>query len=332
MFDPTENNEPQYTFDDVLIVPKFSDIKSRRDLDFRFFGERNPLDLYLPFISANMDTITGVSMAEEMANLGGCGIMHRGNRAGHLEVIVDAWIKAREDKIFCSTGVIRNTLERDRIDMLVSKPSNRVVICVDIAHGHSSNMLETLKYIRARFSGILIAGNVCTRDGVKFLSDAGVDVVKVGVGGGSVCTTRIETGCGVPQLSAIRDCSIGIVPIIADGGIRTPGDACKALAAGASYVMIGGMLAGTSHAESKNFYRGMASKEAQGGSARYVEGVSVAVKDRGETRDVISRLTSGLASCMSYTGSNNLDELYRGVNFIRVTQSSVKESSPHFGG
>jgi IMP dehydrogenase len=324
------------TFDDVLIVPSYSTVESRSDID-NLAPKNNKLGVRLPFISANMDTITGLSMAKTMADSGACGFIHRNMHRGELEHILDRWLDTRSDNIVISTGVIcNNGAEQDRIDTALLRRRSNIILCVDIAHGDSKNMTDTLEYIRKKkeFDGTLVAGNVCTLDAVRRLASFGADIVKVGIGGGSVCSTRVETGCGVPQLQAIIDCSkYPDIPIIADGGIRNPGDACKALAAGASYVMIGGMLAGTDSAESQSCYRGMASNEAQGGCAPYVEGVSFEIKsNKGKTVNVIRRLESGLRSSMSYVGVSNLEDFQKFSKFIRVSQNTAYENKPHFTG
>ena len=189
------------------------------------------------------------------------------------------------------------------------------------------------------FSNLVIAGNVCTYDGAARLMEAGADVVKVGVGPGSACTTRIKTGCGYPQLAAIEECSEA-GHIIADGGIRNYGDAAKALLAGAKAVMIGGLLAGTDCTPSWEpdgaslEFRGMASKAARescGGSSSNAEGVSVEVpwRPEGSTREVVEELMEGVRSAMSYSGTRTLREFSLKGKMVHVTPSTVNENKPH---
>lgn len=245
-----DNLPEALTFDDVLLVPQYSDVMSRNQpLDWKL----GKFDLTCPIISANMDTICGEKMMVKMDSLGGLGIHHRYCPIEDYYVVSPWWrykegklyddvIRQRNGPLALSVGTLQN--DKRRIDWCVD-PDNCDVICVDIAHGDSLHMQQTLGYIRDRgFTGPIIAGNVCTPEATRFLLEHGATMVKVGVGPGSVCTTRTKTGCGFPQLSAIANCSEA-GPIIADGGIRTPGDAAKALAAGAKAIMIGGMLAGT---------------------------------------------------------------------------------------
>ena len=232
------------------------------------------------------------------------------------------------------------------------------VIVVDIAHGHSENAINTVKNIKKAFPNCeLIAGNVATAHGTEDLIKAGVDAVKVGVGSGSICITRVITGSGVPQLTAVLDCAkIGNehnVPIISDGGTRTSGDATKALAAGAHSVMIGGILGGTDESPgstiSKNgkrfkIYRGMASlgaslgrKSKDSGNAGltddlndYVaEGVEGMVPYRGSVTDIITQITGGIRSGLSYCGAHNIQQMQKNAEFIKISRAGFAESQPH---
>ena len=232
------------------------------------------------------------------------------------------------------------------------------VIVVDIAHGHSENAINTVKNIKKAFPNCeLIAGNVATAHGTEDLIKAGVDAVKVGVGSGSICITRVITGSGVPQLTAVLDCAkIGNehnIPIISDGGTRTSGDATKALAAGAHSVMIGGILGGTDESPgstiSKNgkrfkIYRGMASlgaslgrKSKDSGNAGltddlndYVaEGVEGMVPYRGSVTDIITQITGGIRSGLSYCGARNIQQMQKNAEFIKISRAGFAESQPH---
>ena len=232
------------------------------------------------------------------------------------------------------------------------------VIVVDIAHGHSENAINTVKNIKKAFPNCeLIAGNVATAHGTEDLIKAGVDAVKVGVGSGSICITRVITGSGVPQLTAVLDCAkIGNehnIPIISDGGTRTSGDATKALAAGAHSVMIGGILGGTDESPgstiSKNgkrfkIYRGMASlgaslgrKSKDSGNAGltddlndYVaEGVEGMVPYRGSVTDIITQITGGIRSGLSYCGAHNIQQMQKNAEFIKISRAGFAESQPH---
>ena len=210
------------------------------------------------------------------------------------------------------------------------------IFCVDIAHAHSKQMGKMVKHLKNKYPGIfVIAGNVATYGGADYLASVGADAIKVGVGAGSVCTTREVTGFGVPQLTAIMDCARIDAPIIADGGIRKSADVVKALAAGATMVMLGGMLAGTDEALGGNTYRGMASAEARGdffksiSGYRVAEGVTTSVSSKGPVSDVIRDIVGGLKSGLSYAGAKNLSELRRKAQFIEVTHAVAMEGTPH---
>ena len=326
-----------YGYDDVLIVPQFSDIKSRGECSTR---TRLPkLDLKIPVIAANMDTICSVKMARKMHELGGLGIIHRYMKVTQTHNIMEDWDEA-DGKLVLSVGSIHQ--DQRRIDVILKKVQTGadLGICIDIAHGDSQHMLDTLNYLRDNnFSGLIIAGNVCTYYGAMRLFDNGADIVKVGVGPGSACTTRIKTGCGYPQLCAVEDCAKA-GPIIADGGIRYYGDAAKALAVGADAVMLGGMLAGTDctpkwkDTSSKLEFRGMASRAARkscGGDAKNAEGVSVMLPalPEGSTEEIIDELMEGIKSAMSYSGCRTLKEFRLKSQIILTTSSIMKENSPH---
>lgn len=328
------------TFDDVLIVPSKSDVRSRRDpvLRGRLTRTRH---LDLPVISANMDTVTEADMAITMGQLGGLGILHRflpvHEQVDQARQVKDAGILL----VAASVGVTAE--ERDRAEALAKAGVD--LLTIDIAHGHSVQMEEMLKWIKDKFPRIeVIAGNVATPEAVRDLAAAGADAVKVGIGPGSMCTTRIITGCGVPQLTAIALCAEAAhdlnVPIIADGGLRTSGDIVKAFAAGADSVMLGGMLAGTieTPGEIKNgrkHYRGMASRAAQdswrGGVPEGMapEGESTAVTIKGHVKDVLSEIAGGVRSGMSYVNATTLEEIRANARFIEMSSSGMAESRAH---
>ena len=219
------------------------------------------------------------------------------------------------------------------------------VITIDIAHGHSVQMIELTEWMKKTFPSVeIIAGNVATPEAVKDLANAGADAIKVGIGPGSMCTTRIITGCGLPQLTAIAMCSLEAekhnVPIIADGGLKTSGDIFKAFCAGADSVMLGSLLAGTLETpgetrQGKKLYRGMASRSAQdswrGGVAKGMapEGESHMISIKGHVEDVVLELTGGVRSGMSYINAIKFDEIKNNARFIRMSSSGIKESVAH---
>ncbi len=473
------------TFDDVLLVPKYSDVKSRKDADIRTSFTRG-IQLSVPIVSANMDTVTEAAMAVALARLGGIGVIHRflsveeqvsevlkvkrsegvviedpitlgpdrtvhealgliGDRDIGGIVVVDRSRKVlglltrrditleddlsrkvsevmtpRSELITARKGVsmedAKKTLHSNRIEKLPlldgrgnlaglitskdimkrkqfpsatkdSKGRLRVAaavgvkgdhmersrrlldagadaLVVDIAHGHSAYAIDTLKEIKRELGDVeVVAGNVATARGALDLIKAGADAVKVGVGSGSICVTRVVTGSGVPQLTAILDSVRGAadsgVPIVGDGGIRVPGDVTKALAAGASSVMIGSLFAGTEESPGPTilregvrykFTRGMASLAAsvdrrvrEKGTAgqrddevigevieeSVPEGVEGLIPYKGRVDEVVKQLVGGLRSGMSYSGAHSLAELRRNAEFMRITSAGYKESLPH---
>jgi|TARA_B100000959_G_scaffold128736_1_gene135049 IMP dehydrogenase len=464
------------TFDDVLLVPKYSDITSRSQTDLGTKLSRN-ISINIPFVSANMDTVTESSMAVAMARAGGIGIIHRFltikeqanevlkvKRSGSVMIenpysinqeksindaqeyaedkevsgllVVDSdsklvGIVTERDLLFANTsGTISDIMTKD---VVTAKPGvtldeakeilhkHRVeklpivddlgtikglitskditnnadfpnaskdkkgrplvgaavgvkgdflerseslletgvdVLVVDIAHGHSENAISTVRNIKKAFPNCeLIAGNIATAQGAEDLIKAGVDAVKVGVGSGSICITRVITGSGVPQLTAVMDCAkIGNdygVPIISDGGTRTSGDATKALASGASSVMVGSMLGGTDESpgtvltkNGKRFkvYRGMASlaasigrKSKETGSLSFdddlndyvAEGVEAMVPYKGTVVDILKQLSGGVRSGLSYCGAHTIPQMQENAEFIKMSRAGFAESQPH---
>ena len=337
------------TFDDVLIVPRRSSIRSRQDVSLRTRLSRN-IEMELPVVAANMDTVCEHEMAIAMARLGGIGVVHRFMpiRAQADQI---ALVKKAGDDLITAAAVGTDLDLIERADALVDAGADALVL--DIAHGHSDHAIDGVRRLKDRFSDIdVIAGNVATLDGAADLADAGADGVKVGVGPGGVCTTRIVAGVGVPQLTAVSEASAVNVPVIADGGIRSSGDIAKALAAGAASVMIGSLLAGTKESPGEveqgpkglqKRIRGMASFEAIEARAvrhgedlddeylehRAAEGVEGAVPYRGETSKLIWGLMAGLRSAMSYTNARTLAEFADKAEFVAVTALGAAENTPH---
>jgi IMP dehydrogenase len=464
------------TFDDVLLVPKYSDITSRSQTDLGTKLSRN-ISINIPFVSANMDTVTESSMAVAMARAGGIGIVHRFltieeqanevlkvKRSGSVMIenpysinqeksikdaqdyaedkevsgllVVDSdsklvGIVTERDLLFANTsGTINDIMTKDvvtakpgvtldeakeilhkhRVEKLPIVDDSGIikglitskditnntdfpnaskdkkgrplvgaavgvkgdflerseslleagtdVLVVDIAHGHSENAISTVRNIKKAFPDCeLIAGNIATAQGAEDLIKAGVDAVKVGVGSGSICITRVITGSGVPQLTAVMDCAkIGNdygVPIISDGGTRTSGDATKALASGASSVMVGSMLGGTDESpgtvltkNGKRFkvYRGMASlaasigrKSKETGSFSFdddlndyvAEGVEAMVPYKGTVVDILKQLSGGVRSGLSYCGAHTISQMQENAEFIKMSRAGFAESQPH---
>lgn len=332
------------TYDDVLLMPRHCEIESRSipSLETRLTKNKS---LKSPFISANMDTVTEKEMSVAMAKLGGLGILHR---FMSVEEQVEQVKYLRDQKnavdglyICASVGVKEDGMRR--ADILAD--AGVEIFTVDIAHGDSVMMLETMNYIKKRHAHIeIIAGNVAMPDGVKRLIDAGADAVKVGIGPGSMCTTRIITGCGVPQLSAVSLCVMEArkhdIPVIADGGIKTSGDIVKAFAAGAETVMLGSMLAGCLETPGEinggmKKYRGMASKDAQVSwrgnmqKGMAAEGESRMISVKGSVENVIGELAGGVRSGMTYLNANRLCDINKNAIFMEMSASGMSESKPH---
>lgn len=328
------------TFDDVLIVPAKSEVRSRRDPQLTAKLTKNK-SIETPILSANMDTVTEAEMAIAMDELGGIGIIHRFASIEEQVRMVER-VKANGSPIISASIGVGDDFQA-RAKALVQAGVN--VMTIDIAHGHSVAMMEVMKWLKDSFPNLeLIAGNMATPDAAYDLIQAGADAIKVGIGPGSMCTTRIITGCGVPQLTAIALCAEVAdefdVPVIADGGLRTSGDIVKAFAAGASTVMLGSMLSGTieTPGEIKNGrkqYRGMASKAAQvswrGGvpTGMAPEGESTTVNVKGHVRDVILEITGGIRSGMSYVNATQLSEIREKARFIEMSGNGAAESRAH---
>ncbi len=328
------------TFDDVLIVPCKSDVRSRRDPSI---GSQltKKIKFLTPIISSNMDTVSEHEMCIAMDKLGAFGILHRFMSIEQQCTQVKKIKAAGAKHVGASVGVGDETKERTKklVDLGVD------VITIDIAHGHSVHMIETLKWIKSNHPNIeVIAGNIASPEAATELIEAGADAIKVGIGPGSMCTTRIITGCGVPQLTAIALCTEVAekygVPVIADGGIRFSGDIFKAFAAGASSVMLGSMLSGTIETPGeikggKKQYRGMASKDAQiswrGGvpEGMAAEGESRMISVKGHVKDVILELMGGVRSGMSYVNATEFSDIRNNSRFIEMSANGVRESHAH---
>jgi IMP dehydrogenase len=341
------------SFDDMLLVPKFSDINSRGEIDLT--SKIGDLDFKLPIISSPMDTVTEVSMAKTMSEHGGLGIIHRYNSISEQVDMAEQVISAGKTAS-AAIGVSGDYLDRARC--LVN--SGVKILCVDVAHGHHSMMKKALGELRDVFGSDvhIIAGNIAIDPGYIDLASWGADAIRVGIGGGSICSTRIQTGHGVPTFQSISACSIARkmikagqreapegyrdVPIIADGGIKNSGDIVKSLAIGADFVMLGSMLAATSDTPGQvmenndgdmyKVYRGMASTEAQiawRGAARSLEGVSTTIKYKGSTSDQLDNIKQNVRSGLSYSGARNIPEFRERCELVVQTAAGQSESSTH---
>ena len=329
------------SFDDVLLAPKFSDIESRSQIDLSS-ELSDKITLSLPVISSPMDTVTEAAMAVSMSDHGGLGVIHRYNSVDHQVKLVKEVRSSGVENIAAAIGMSEEAI--DRAVCLVLAGAN--IICVDVAHGHHVMMEDSIKILKAHFADSvhIMAGNVATLEAFDALASWGADSIRVGIGGGSICSTRLVTGHGLPTFQSILDCAKTSydVKIIADGGIRTTGDMVKAYAAGADFVMVGSMLAGTKETPGEVFfgkankkykvYRGMASANAQNawrGKSSTPEGVATTVPFRGRVEPVLQNIIGGVRSGLSYSGARNLTELQSKSSFVLQTSAAQAEGNTH---
>lgn len=328
-----------YTFDDIALVPQFNNIPSRTEpnLDSWLTKDRK---IHIPLLASNMDSVVGEDLAEVLLHYGTIPIFHRfTDFSGQVK-----WVEKFKENTFISCGI--HTSKMDETKKLLDLGAAGV--CIDVAHGHSDRMFRMIEEIKKSHPNKdVIAGNVCTPMAYHDLVNAGADAVKVGVGPGAACTTRIVTGFGIPQFSAIYECARIAeklrIPLIADGGIRNSRDVILALAAGASSVMIGKLFALTNESaapkrksasgvEAK--YRGQASEDFQQdfyGALKektVAEGIDFWAPVTGSAKQLIEQLLGGLRSGMTYGGARNIKELQRKAEFVEVTETYSKESHP----
>lgn len=331
------------TYDDVLLVPQYSDIKSRQDVSIAntLHGPYAALRLSIPIIASPMDTISEEEMGVAMWQEGGLAVVHRYNTIAEQASILDGIIVNAGCNAAAAIGTSGDYLERAS----TLYETGVRILCVDVAHGHHLLMKTALAELRATFGDKvhIMAGNIATLEGYNDLVDWGADSVRCNIGGGSICSTRIQTGHGVPGLQTIFDCnqSDRRAPIIADGGIRNSGDIVKALAAGADFVMLGSVLAGTDETPGDiintrqgkfKSYRGMASKDAQmdwRGKTASLEGIAATVPCKGPVSNVLENLSRGIKSGLSYSGARTIGELQKEAKFVRQTSSGKVESAAH---
>lgn len=329
------------TFDDVLLAPVHTSIFSRSIPSLESYVTKN-WKLSVPIISANMDTITEVDMAEKMADIGGLGIIHRFmSIQDQVSQVKDLISRSGNYPIAASVGVKEEG--KERLNHLADVGVN--IVAIDIAHGDSKVMLDMIRYSKQKFPHIdIIAGNVAMADAARILIEEGADAIKVGIGPGSMCTTRVVTGCGIPQLTAIAYCSPVCkkhsIPLIADGGIKNSGDIVKSFAAGAQAVMVGSMFSGCLETpgevvDGMKNYRGMASFDAQkhwkGGLSKGTvpEGVSKLIKVKGSVEDIVYDLCGGIKSGMSYLNAYDIESIFKNSKFVKITNFGASESKPH---
>ena len=338
------------TFDDVTLAPQYSKVLPSDVSTVTVLS--NQLKLDIPILSSAMDTVTESKMAIALAKQGGIGVIHR-NLTISQQINEIKKVKSKNFKVGAAVGT--NESELNRIKNILKL--NIDLIVVDTAHGHSQKVADTIlkiKKIKPKKT-TLCAGNIATAEAARFLCKLGVDVIKVGIGPGSICTTRLVAGIGVPQLSALLDVKKGLnkkVKMISDGGIKFSGDIAKALAAGADAVMVGSMLAGTSEAPGKiikkkgklfKVFRGMGSvgdmnkgsadryfQKKQKDKSKYVpEGVEGLIKYKGDVSITVNKLVGGLRSSMGYLGAEQIKYLNKKAKFVKITKAGFYESMVH---
>ena len=338
------------TFDDVLLLPKYSKVlPAKTNISLRL---TNKISLKVPFLTSAMDTVTESKMAIAIAKEGGIGIIHRNLDIKKQSIEVK---KVKNKELFVGAAIGTNQEDLERARSLLFNGVDLIVI--DTAHGHSEKVLKTLSKIKSITNKIPICvGNIATGEAAKKLYNSGADIIKVGIGPGSICTTRMVAGIGVPQITAIMEVKKALnrknVKIISDGGIKFSGDIAKALAAGADAIMMGSIFAGTDESPGKKFkfkgkiyknYRGMGSIGAMsaGSANRYFqknfkdkskfvpEGVEGRVEYKGKVSKIIYQLQGGLRSSMGYIGAKNLKEINKRAKFIKITKAGFYESMVH---
>mgnify|MGYP003132195481 CR=1 FL=1 len=342
------NNETMrdtLSYDDVLLCPQYSDLNTRKAVDLTSELDE-VLKFKLPVIASPMDTITETEMALAMSKAGALGVIHRYNSIDEqLKLVRGVWRENPDAKISAAIGVTGDYFER----AMALCESGVQVLCLDVAHGHHALVKKALHELKNTFaeSVHVMAGNVATLEAFEDLSRWGADSIRVGIGGGSICSTRLVTGHGIPTFQSVLDCARTKydTKIIADGGIKTTGDMVKAFAAGADFVMVGSLLAGTRETPGdvlKNnegikykVYRGMASRNAQKdyrGRSSTPEGISTTVPYKGGVEQILQDFHGGIASGLSYTGASSLKEFRNKRVFVKQTSAGKAESNTHILG
>ena len=336
-----------YTFDDLQIIPRYSEVESRSqcNLTTRFTKQYK---LGTPLVASPMDTVTEYNMAIAIASHGGVGIVHR---FMSIEKQANQVRKIKEQEKLVSAAIGATGDYKERAQELVN--AGAIVLLIDVAHGNTKQVRDAITWCKQNLPNYVdvIAGNVATYDGAKNLAKWGADAIRVGIGGGSVCSTRIRTGIGIPQVTALIESIRAVeesgidVPIIADGGIRMTGDVAKALSLGADSVMLGSLLAGTRESPGEihrmgiwpneqlfKKYRGSASaevKQVHGLEEKNVEGNSKLIPYKGKVERIVSDISDGVRSAMSYVDATTIEEFQAKSEHILITQNGLIEAKPH---
>ena len=335
------------TYDDIQLIPSYSEIVSRKDISLETKLSKN-WSLRIPIVASPMDTVCETDMAIKMMELGGVGCIHRfcgmieqAEMVSKVAIFKHSslFINSQDLPVMAAIGVSER--DKDRAKMLADAGDD--VLLIDVAHGDHENVIKMIKWCKNQFKKNdidIIAGNIATAEAAQRLQEAGADGLRVGIGGGSLCTTRVRTGFGVPNVTCLEEIlRVAEVPIMADGGIRSSGDIAKALGVGADNVMIGSLIAGTDESpgriiESKTGlykrYRGSASLEtkmAHKQEERNVEGESTTIPYKGGVKFVIKDLCDGIRSALSYGGADSLNKYH--PKYKIVTNSGLNEAKPH---
>ena len=337
------------TYDDIQLIPNYSDVQSRQDIELTTSVSKN-WSINIPIVGSCMDTVTEFEMASTLMEMGGVGCIHRFmsideqvKQVKKLAAFRETDVSLSHLPIMAAVGVVGDYLDR----AVALEEAGCNIILIDVAHGHHSNMEIALKELKANLEEYtdVIAGNIATAEAADDLIAWGADGLRVGIGGGSLCTTRVKTGFGVPNVTSIEEvvkvADQWDVPIMADGGIKSSGDIAKALAVGADCVMVGSLLAGTKESPGAILetpaglfkrYRGSASLETKvthGQQSRNVEGESTTIPFKGGVRFIISGLTDGIRSALSYGGADNIFDYQTTVSYNVVSSAGLAEAKPH---
>ena len=345
----TTRSDLSLTYDDVQIKPKLSDIEHRKDCNTITQVTKN-VWLDIPLVSSPMDTVTDYEMCMEMDKLGGMGFLHRFNKPFEIANTIQWFRNEKPDgTIGASIGVTGDYLKNAQLYV----DNGAQVILIDVAHGHHKMVERAIRSIKDEVKGEfdLLVGNIATEESARDLCEWGADGLRIGIGGGSLCSTRIQTGVGLPMVSSIRDCVAVAdeydVPCMADGGVRSPSDVCKGLGSGADTVMLGSLLSGTKESPGtitkqgiwpneilQKKYRGSASLESKTdrGESKNVEGYSTTIAYKGKVKRIVNDIMDGVRSSMSYVGAKNILEYQVKCDFVRVTSNGVQEAKPHLLG
>lgn len=337
------------TYDDIQLIPNFSDVQTRQDINLTTRVSKN-WTINIPIVGSCMDTVTEYEMAATLMEMGGVGCIHRFmsieeqvNQVKKLSSFRDGDITLSHLPIMAAVGVVGDYLDR----AVALEEAGCNIILVDVAHGHHANMEVALAELKANLEDFtdVIAGNIASAEAAEDLIAWGADGLRVGIGGGSLCTTRVKTGFGVPNVTSIMDvfkvAEDADVPIMADGGIKSSGDIAKALAVGADCVMVGSLLAGTKESPGAILetpgglfkrYRGSASLETKithNQKQRNVEGESTTIPFKGGVKFILAGLVDGVRSAFSYAGADNIYDYYSRADFNVVTPAGLAEAKPH---